>query len=129
MRDIDGLIIDANATWRMTELTSLLFTARSDVSETTTNNVGGSFYRYAGIEARHAFLTYLIGSAGLSYATQNSHDGVIDEREIRATLGLEYFVNRETVLFTKYAHTDLDAIGPDSDYSADEVHVGMKLRQ
>lgn len=129
LHDIDGLIIDANATWRVTELTSLLFTARSDVSETTTQNVGGSFYRYLGVEARHAFLTYLIGSAGLSVATQNSQDGIIDEREIRATLGLEYFVNRETVLFSKYAHTNLDAVGPDSDYSADEFHLGMKIRQ
>lgn len=129
LKDIDGLIIDANATWRATEMTSLLFTARSDVSETTTENVGGAFYRYLGLEVRHAFMTYLIGSAGLSYATQDSHDGVIDEREIRATLGLEYFVNRETVLFSKYAHTNLDAVGTTSDYDADEVHFGMKIRK
>jgi hypothetical protein len=129
LHDIDGLLIDANATWRVTELTSLLFNARTDISETTTENVGGSFYRYLGVEARHAFLTYLIGSAGLSYATQDSQDGLIDEREIRMTLGLEYFVNRETVLFTRYAHTDLDAIGVLSDYSADEIYLGMKLRQ
>ena len=45
------------------------------------------------------------------------------------TLGLEYFVNRETVLFTRYAHTDLDAIGVHSDYSADEIYLGMRLRQ
>ncbi|MEQ1718354.1 MAG: outer membrane beta-barrel protein, partial [Hyphomicrobium sp.] len=129
LKDIDGLIVDANATWRATEATSLLFTARSDVSETTTDNVGGAFYRFLGVEARHAFRTYLIGSAGLSYATQNSHDGIIDEREIRATLGLEYFLNRETVLFSRYAHTDLDAVGVASDYSADEVHFGMKIRR
>ena len=61
LHDIDGLLIDANATWRVTELTSLLFNARTDISETTTENVGGSFYRYLGVEARHAFLTYLIG--------------------------------------------------------------------
>lgn len=129
LHDIDGLLIDANTTWRVTELTSLLFNARTDISETTTENVGGSFYRYLGVEARHAFLTYLIGSAGLSYATQDSQDGLIDEREIRMTLGLEYFVNRETILFTKYAHTDLDAIGVASDYSADEIYFGMRLRQ
>lgn len=129
LKDIDGLLIDANATWRVTELTSLLFNARTDVSETTTDNVGGSFYRYLGVEARHAFLTYLIGSAGLSYATQDSQDGIIDEREIRMTLGLDYFVNRETVLFAKYAHTDLDAIGELSDYKADEIQFGVKLRQ
>ncbi len=129
LKDISGLLIDANATWRVTELTSLLFNARTDVSETVAENVGGSFFRFLGVEARHAFLTYLIGSAGLSYATQDSQDGVIDEREIRMTLGLDYFVNRETILFAKYVHSDLDAIGDQSDFKADEIQFGMKLRQ
>lgn len=129
LHPVDGLILDGNATWRVTERTSLLFNARTDVSETITENVGGAFYRYLSVEARHAFLTYLVGSAGLSYATQNSQDGLIDEREIRATLGLEYYLNRETVLFGKYAHTDLNAVSKESDYASDEVHFGMKLRQ
>lgn len=129
LHEIDGLIVDANATWRVTELTSLLFNARSDVSETTTSNVGGAMFRFYGIEARHAFMTNLIGSAGLSLATQDSQDGIIDEREIRATLGLEYFLNRETVLFSRYVHSDLNAVGDASDYKSDEVHIGMRIRR
>lgn len=129
LKPLDGLIIDANATWRVTELSSLMFLARSDVSETTTVDVGGAFYRYLGLEARHAFRTDLIGSAGLSYTTQDSQDGIIYDREVRATLGTEYFLNRETVLFGKYAHTKLNAVGTDSDYNADEVHIGMKIRR
>lgn len=129
LKQLDGFIIDGNATWRVTEITSLLFSARSDVSETTTENVGGAFYRYLGLEARHAFRTDVIGSAGLSYTTQDSQDGIIYDREIRATLGTEYFLNRETVLFGRYAHTKLNAVGTDSDYSSDEVHIGMKIRR
>ena len=129
LHDIDGLIIDANATWRVTELTSLLFNARTDVSETSTRSVGGALYRYLGVDARHAFSTDFIASAGLAYATQNSQDGIIDDREIRATLGAEYFLNRETIIFGKYAHTKLNAVGVDSDYNSDEVHVGMKIRR
>lgn len=129
LHGIDGLILDANATWRVTELTSLLFNARSDVSETTTTNIGGTMYRYYGLEARHAFQHNVVGSAGLSLATQDSQDGLIDEREIRATLGVEYFLNRETVFFGKYAHTDLNTADGVSNYSADEVHFGMKLRR
>ena len=129
LHSVDGLLVDANATWRVTELTSLLFNARTDVSETTTADVGGAFYRYLGVEARHAFLSYLIGSVGLSFATQNSQDGVIDEHEIRATAGVEYYLSRETMLFAKYAYSTLDAVGVDSDYNSSEVHFGMKLRQ
>lgn len=129
LRDIDGLLVDANATWRVTDLTSLLFTARTDVLETTTTNVGGAFYRFLSIEARHALRRYLIATVGLSYATQNSRDDVIDESELRASAGLEYFLNRETILFGNYVHTNFDAVGEVSDYTSDEVRVGMRIRR
>lgn len=129
LKEIDGLIVDANATWRVTELTSLLFNARSDVSETTTANVGGSMFRTYGIEARHALRRNLIASAALQYSTQDSQNGIIEEDELRTTLGLEYFLNRDTVIVGRYAHTAFDAIGEASDYSSDEVHVGLRLRR
>ena len=129
LKSLDGLLVDANATWRMTDLTSLLFTARSDISETSTANVGGAFFHSLAVEARHSLRSYLIGSAGLSFATQDSLDGVIKESELRATLGLEYYLNREAVLFGNYAHTAFDAAGTASDYDADEVKVGMRLRR
>ena len=129
LRAIDGLMIDANATWRMTELTSLLFTARSDISETTTTNVGGSKFQSFGIEARHALRRNIIATAGMTYATQDSQDGLIDESEVRSTLGVEYVLNREVALLGRYAHTNFDAIGAASDYTSDEVHVGMRIRR
>ena len=129
LRDIDGLIIDANATWRVSDLTSVLLNARSDVTETTTTNVGGSFNRNVGVEVRHALRRYLIGSAGLTYATQDSQDGIISEDEIRATLGLEYFANRDTVLFSRYAHTTFGSTDGLTDYNADEIRVGVRLRR
>ncbi len=129
LRDIDGLILDANATWRVSDLTSVLFNARSDVTETTTTNVGGSFSRNAGIETRHALRRYLIASAGLTYSTQDSQDSVIDEDEVRAALGIEYFANRETVLFGRYAHTSFGSTDGATDYEADEIKVGVRLRR
>ena len=129
LHNIDGLIFDANATWRVSELTSVLLNARSDVSETTTTNVGGAFTRSTGVEVRHELRKYLIASAGLTYSTQDSQDGVIDEAEVRSTLGLEYFVNSDVVLLGRYAHTNFNAVGTASDYNADEIHVGMKLRR
>ena len=129
LRDLDGLIFDANATWRASELTSILLNARSDVNETTTRNVGGAFTRSTGVEVRHALRRYLIATAGLTYTTQDSQDGAIDETELRSTLGLEYFANRETSLFARYAHTSFNAVGTTTDYEGDEIHVGVRLRR
>ena len=129
LMSVDGLIFDANATWRASELTSVLLSARSDVSETTTAKVGGAFSRTAGIEVRHKLREYLIASAGLAFTTQDSQDGAIDETELRETLGLEYFANRDAVLFGRYTHTDFNSVGKTSDYSSDEIFMGLRLRR
>ncbi len=129
LADINGILLDSNLAWRVSELTSLLFSARSDVSETTTAFSGGVFTHQVGVEARHAFQRQLIGSAGLSYTMQDFAGVAIDESEWRATLGAEYFLNRETVLFGRYAHTSFSSNLPNTDYSADELRLGIRLRR
>jgi len=129
LEDISGLLVDSNVAWRVSELTSLVFSARTDVSETTTTGSGGVLTRQAGIEARHAFRRQLIGSAGLSYTDQDFAGVAIDESEWRATLGVEYFLNREAVLFGRYAHTVFNSTQPATDYTSDELRVGIRLRR
>jgi len=129
LHPVDGLIIDANATWRVTPLTSILFTAMSDVSETTTADVGGAFYRFAGIEIRHELRSYLVVSAAFNYSNQDSQDGVISDNEFREILGLEYYADRNTVLYGRYEHVNFDGIGVPNDYVGDEIHIGVKLRR
>lgn len=129
LHSVDGLTIDANATWRATALTSVLFNATTDISETTTANVGGAFYRMVGVEVRHELRSYLVASAGLIYSNQNSQDGIINDTEWRQTAGIEYYANRNTVLFGKYEHVNFNSIGGPNDYIGDEVHFGVRLRQ
>ncbi len=129
LADISGILLDSNLAWRVSELTSLLFSARSDVSETTTAFSGGVFTHQVGVEARHAFQRQLVGSAGLSYTMQDFSGVAIDESEWRATLGAEYFLNRETVLFGRYAHTAFSSSQLNSDYNSDELRLGIRLRR
>lgn len=129
LHPVDGLIIDANATWRITPLTSILFNAMSDVSETTTADVGGAFYRSASIGIRHQLRSYLVVSAAFNYSNQDSQDGVISDNEFREILGIEYFADRNTVLYGRYEHVNFDGIGIPNDYVGDEIHVGVRLRR
>ena len=78
---------------------------------------------------RHSLRRYLIASAGIAYTTQDSQDGVIDKSEVRTSLGVEYFVNPDAVLFGKYVHSKFDAVDSIGDYDADEIHVGVRLRR
>lgn len=126
---IDAFLVDANLAWRVSELTSLLFTARTDIADTTSAGSAGVIQRQLGIEARHAFRRYVIASAGLSYTVQDYDATPQENTELTATLGLEYYINREFTLLGRYQHTDYDSTQPGSDYVADELRVGLRWRR
>jgi hypothetical protein len=126
---IDGLLIDANLTWRPTPITSVLFTAATDVAETTTVDSGGVLERTYGLEARHSFQTRLVGIAGLGYFTRDFVGAGIHENQLTAATGLEYYLSRQAVLFGRYQHTAFDTTSPNGNYTVEEVQLGVRLRQ
>lgn len=129
LSDVDGVLIDANVAWRMSELTTLRFLARSDIFDTNTTGSGGVLSRTAGIEARHAFRRYVVATAGLSY-TDFDYDNIeLAESELRTSLLLEYFVNRDWTLFGQWDHTTFDSNQPDGSWSADDLRIGARWRQ
>ena len=129
LHEIDGAIVDANLSWRASPLTTFLLTARSDFIDTMTPGSLGALSRQAGLEARHAFRRYLIGTAAIRY-TVNPYEAVtINERDLTTDLGLEYYLGRDVMLFARYQHTDFQSTAPGSDYAADIVRVGMRVRQ
>ena len=129
LRDVSGVLIDANVSWKVTALTTAQFTARSEFNESNIVGTAGSISRGGGVELRHQLRQNLIASAGASI-TANSYSGVsIDERDIRGTLGLEYFINRDTVLFGRYQHTAFDTTSANGSYSNDEFRLGVRLRR
>ncbi len=126
---IDGMLIDANLTWLPTPLTSVLFTATSDVAETTTVDSGGVMERTYGLEARHSFETRLVGIAGLGYFTRDFVGAGIHENQLTAATGLEYYLSRQAVLFSRYQHTAFDTTSPNGNYTVEEVQLGVRLRE
>jgi hypothetical protein len=128
LEPIDGLLIDANLSWRVTALTTLLFTASSEVAETTTADSGGVMDRQYAVEARHNFSTRLVGIAGLGFMTRDFVGAGINENQLTAATGVEYYLSREAVLFSRYQHTVFDSTQPNSSYTVEEVQAGVRLR-
>lgn len=129
LADVDGTILEANLAYRFNALTSFLFTAGTNFSETTTVGSGGVLEHRAGAEMRHAFMTSLIGSAGIE-GTRRSYAGIdVDERQLALRLGLEYFMAREAIVFTRYEHVAFRSDFPDSNYDSDEFRIGLRLRR
>jgi len=126
---IDGVIVDASLAWRATPLTTFLLTARSDFVDTTATGSAGGLSRLVGLEARHALRRHLIATAGIRYAV-TSYEGIdVTEQELSGELGLEYYLGRDTILFGRYQHVVYERSTPMSDYTADIVRVGVRVRR
>ena len=129
LNEIEGFIVDANLAWRATALTTFLLTARSDFVDTMTTGSQGALSRQVGLEARHTFRRYLVGSAGIRYTVSPYDSVAIRERDLTAELGLEYYLSRDVILYARYQHVDFASTVPGSDYTADIVRIGMRVRQ
>ena len=127
---ISGTIVDANLAWKINGLSSLLFTARSDFVDSFGVGVTGSLSRLASVELRHAFQRRLIGSASLAYAVADYKGLTGQDKTLTGDLGVEYHVNSNAILFSRYTHVAFDSSAPGgAAYTVDTVRVGMKLRQ
>jgi hypothetical protein len=129
LSSVEGILIDANLVWRVSGLTSLLLTARTDVEETSLAGTGGALAHSVGAEVRHAFRRNVIGTAGVRFARSDYQGADFTERELVTMLGLEYILSREVTLFGRYRHIEFDSTDEARNYNADELRVGVRLRR
>ncbi len=126
---VDAFLFDANLAWRPSEITSVLFTASSDIYDTTTAGSGGVVSHAVGVEGRHALRRHLIASAGIAYTHYDYHRSPYEESALTSFAGLEYYASPELVLFARYQHLSFASNDVDGDYDSDEVRVGVRVRR
>ncbi len=126
---IDAFLFDANLAWRMNALTSLLFTANTDFTETTLAGASAGLTRTAGISVRHSFRRNLIGTVGINHSRVSYQGAGVSEATTTASAGLEYSINRTVQLFGSYNHSVFNSNQPGSDYRGDDIRIGMRLRR
>lgn len=123
-----GMILDANLSYKPSELTSFLLTARTDFNDSTTTGQSGSLARVAGLEVRHALRRELIATAALRHTVTDYRGVSLTERETAGDLGLEYYLNQSTTLFSRYTHTWFDTTAAGGDYAVDAIRFGVRIR-
>lgn len=129
LQEVDAFLFDSNVTYRFNELTAFRLIGRTEIGDTTSAGASGVVTQSVGVEARHAFRRYFIGTAGISYAN-NDYVGIdLTEDELRVNLDAEYFLNNEVILYGKYQHTAFMSSDPDADWDNDEVRVGVRIRR
>ena len=129
LKAVDGIIVDANLTWRVNALTALLLRGSSDVIETTTAQSGGGINRRVEAQIRHSFLRPLIGTASIAHSA-TSYEGVsLTENSTEMALGVEYYLGPHAVLYGRYQHALSRTNVRAAEWDSDEVRVGLRLRQ
>jgi len=126
--ELDGVLIDANLAWRASPLTSFLLTAQSTFVDSIAFASSGGLARQLGLEVRHAFQRYLIGSAGVRYTTTPYAGIPLRETELIGELGLDYYLGPTTILFGRYQHIAFDSTLPASQSDTDVLRLGVRLR-
>ncbi len=126
---IDGLLIEANIGWRIDALNALLVRASSDVTDTAVAGSAGGLSRRISAELRHAFLRQLIGTAGIAHSATTYQGVEISEHLTETTLGLEYYLGPEAILFGRWQHASYRSSAAGADWSGDEVRIGVRLRR
>jgi hypothetical protein len=127
--EIEGVIVDANLAWRATAFTTFLLTAQSNFIDTTAIGSAGALSRQVGLEARHAFRRHLIGLAGVRYGVAPYESIFLNQRELTAELGLDYYLGRDTIIFGRVQRIAFESTALASDYTADIVRIGVRVRQ
>ncbi len=129
LSDVDGVLLDGNLTWRPSALTSLLLTMQSELSATRLAGSGGSRDTQSGLELRHAFRPNLISTTGISYGLRDFDSSSLEEATWLLRAGLEYYLNRNVSVFSRYQHDYFDTNANAGDYRDNSINIGMRLRR
>ncbi len=126
LADQTALGMDANVTWSPTELTSVVFSANSQVEESADPLVAAATTWTAGVLASHQLRDNLAVEAGVSVG-YTDYDGVSDETVIITTLGLAYALRPEVEMIAGYEFTSQNP-GDAGGYDDHRISAGMRFR-
>jgi hypothetical protein len=127
--DVDGLIFNAGLEWLATGLTTLRLDAASTVAETTLTGSAGSIVRSAELSVEHRPRRNIVLGASVGFEREVfSGSGGEDDEWLLGVTG-EYIFTRSVAMTFAYGHLISISSSPGSDYSENEVRVGLRLRR
>jgi hypothetical protein len=119
---------NADIIWMMTPVTKVEFLARSEIDETTLVDSLGAIDRFYELSVQHAFWHYLVLGAYVSYEIADYVDNPLVDQRWKEGLTAEYYFNPYASVYARYEHTDFTSTDPESDFTENEVRLGMRIR-
>jgi hypothetical protein len=125
---ITGPLLNADLIWMMTPLTKVEFLARSEIQETTLVDSLGAIDRFYELSLQHAFWRHLVLGAYVSYEIADYVDNPLVDQRWKEGFTAEYYFNPYASVYARYEHTDFNSTDPESDFTENEVRIGMRIR-
>ena len=125
---IEGVLFNADIVWMPSPMTLVEFIASSSIATSNTVDSLGAVSRSYRLSLQHAFWRYLVVGGYLSYETADYVDNELVDERMREGLTFEYFFNPNMSVYTRYEHTDFMSTDRFSEYTENEVRVGMRIR-
>lgn len=126
---VDGLLARAELTWRPTRLTTVRFTADTEIDETTATSSAAFTTYEAGIRLEHAFLRNLVGFGALNITHRDFSNSAEKETLWELSSGIEYFLNRNVSVVARYNYEQFESNQSGSDYIENSVLMALRLRK
>jgi hypothetical protein len=127
--NIAGLTVDGSLLWLATGLTSVKFTATSQVYESTLQGVSGSFSRDVSVEVDHALRRWLIATGTFGYGHDDYVGEAREDDRYYAIAGLIYKLNPSLQLKGQLRHDWLTSTQSGNAYQSTSVLLTLRLQR
>ena len=107
--DIDGITFDGSLVWQPSAITTIAFTASTEVEETGTGTLSGSIERRLGVSINHELRRNLMVGGSVDYTVEDFTGGSLEQETLFLALGLTYQLNRSVALRLGYSFEDFQS--------------------
>jgi hypothetical protein len=129
LRDITGLIFDAQLTWLTTGLTTFKLNAASGIDETSVAGASGVLRYDMRLTMDHAFRRWLVGSVGFGWLREEYEGSPLVNDYLRTSAALTYSLSRSLALKAEYRNERFFSSVPGQDYTANIGLIGIRLQR
>jgi hypothetical protein len=125
---IEGFLLNGDIIWQPNPATKVEFIARSEIAETTLVDSFGAVDRYYELSLQHAFWRFLVLGTYVSYEIADYVDDPLVDQRLIEGLTAEYYFNPNFSIYGRYEHTNLFSTDEGSDFTENEVRLGVRIR-
>ena len=129
LKDLAGLIFDADLEYRPSALTTVNLRAASELNETVIAGSAGSVLRVVELDVAHALRRHFVALLGVSFGSTDYEGVALDRNDLTLRAGADYYFAREVALTARLEHTRTRSQTAVNDYSENQLRFGLKLRR